>query len=378
MKLNPILNDPLAVLVSAIPLVAPPGPEDFRRAARQALEVLQVELEGERVVLKPNLTVAETFANPDSGITTHPDFLRGIVDYLHNHGAPSNFAHGERHNAVAILEDPRNHDNDEPRHWRGTGLLELAEATGVELHCPQTQTCVSVPVPHPLAHATLDVSRLAIAPDTVLFNVPKLKTHNLGITTLCLKNLMGVVNAPDRHYCAQAWAELPVEVRDNPRPRAEWLDRATHERWQHGLARRLADTAQVVRPALNLVEGVVAREGTGFQRGCNLPTGLVIAGINMVAVDSVASYLMGFDPQQLIYLQVAVEAGLGVNDLKALRVYVAQDGLAVPCADLETLRIEPPLRVITNTAGEPEIVFSDSPQPDISMGRVVRNHKFAS
>ena len=367
MKLNPIFNDPLTVLVSAIPLAAPPGPEDFRRAARQALDVLHVELEGERAVLKPNLTVAETFADPDSGITTHPDFLRGMVDYLHSHGA--------RRDAVAILEDPRNRDNDEPRHWRGTGLLELAEATGVELHCPQTQTCMAVPVPHPLAHATLNVSRLAITPDTVLFNVPKLKTHNLGITTLCLKNLMGVVNAPDRHYCAQAWAELPEEVRNDPRPRNEWLDRAMHERWQHGLARRLADTAQVVRPALNLVEGVVAREGTGFQRGRNRPTGLVIAGINMVAVDSVASALVGFDPQHLIYLQVAAEAGLGVNDLKALRVYVVQDGSAVPCADWEALRIQPPLRVITNTAGEPEITFSDSPQPDISVGAVFRSNQ---
>ena len=62
-----------------------------------------------------------------------------------------------------------------------------------------------------------------------------------------------------------------------------------HELWQTGLARRLADTAQVLRPALNIVEGVVGREGTGFHRGRNRPLGLVIAGVNMVAVDSVAS-----------------------------------------------------------------------------------------
>ena len=44
------------------------------------------------------------------------------------------------------------------------------------------------------------------------------------------------------------------------------------------MARRLADTAQVIRPSLNLLEGVIAREGTGFQRGRNRALGLVIAG----------------------------------------------------------------------------------------------------
>ena len=93
------------------------------------------------------------------------------------------------------------------------------------------------------------------------------------------------------------------------------MDRALHERWQEGLARRLADLAKVVQPQINVVEGIVGRDGTGFNRGTNYPLGLVVAGINMVAVDSVASYLMGFDPQELIYLRVAAEAGLGCNDL---------------------------------------------------------------
>jgi hypothetical protein len=68
-------------------------------------------------------------------------------------------------------------------------------------------------------------------------------------------------------------------------------------RWQEGLARRLTDTAQVIRPALNIVEGIVGREGTGFQRGRNRTLGLAVAGVNPVAVDSLTSYLMGFDPQ---------------------------------------------------------------------------------
>jgi uncharacterized protein (DUF362 family) len=75
----------------------------------------------------------------------------------------------------------------------------------------------------------------------------------------------------------------------------------------------------------------------------------VVAGINMVAVDSVASYLMGFDPQKLIYLRVAAEAGLGCNDLARLRVYAAVEGELAPVADMEPWRARPAFRVFTDT-----------------------------
>ncbi len=351
MKLHPLLANPKAVLISHTPVGDPVRVDDYQRAAWQALAALRLELEGEKVVIKPNLTVAQHTADPDSGITAHPAFVRGMIDYLH--------AHGARRDQVYLLEDPYNSDDDEPRHWQGTGFLELAGETGLQLRSPQTDTCVTVPVPQPLAHPALNVSRLAVAPDTVLINVPKLKTHNLSITTLCLKNLMGTVNVLERHYCAQAWAEMPGEVRArDPVARQEWMDQATHESWQAGLAKRLADTAQVVRPALNLIEGVVAREGTGFQRGRNRPAGLAIAGTNMVAVDSVASYLMGYDPARLVYLQVAAGAGLGTRDLNELHLYLVQDGEVVSCPDLDAYRIKPPLRVLSGIVGESDDLFS--------------------
>ena len=346
MKIHPLLDDPQAVLVSRTPVSAPVHREDYTRAARQVMSALEIELEGEKAVLKPNVTAGESFADPDTGITTHPAFVQGLIEYLQ--------AHGARRTGCYILEDPRNVDNNEPRHWRGTGYPEVAEATGAKLRTPTTYTCVRRAVPHPLAFPTLNVSRLAVAPNTVLINVPKLKTHNLGITTLCLKNLMGTVNVFERHFCGQAWREMPEAMRDDPRPRREWLTRAQHERWQEGLARRLADTAQVVPSTLNVVEGVVGREGTGFQQGQNRALGLAVAGVNPVAVDSVASYLMGFDPQKLIYLRVAAGVGLGSNDLRDLHVYEVQDGAVVPCRDLVALRADPPFRVISNIVDEPQ------------------------
>jgi uncharacterized protein (DUF362 family) len=315
------------------------------RAAQQVMAAMRIELDDENAVFKPNVTVGEKFANPDSGITTHPGFIHGLIDYVRAHGLLSK-------RGAYILEDPRNTNDNEARHWQKTGFPEVARATGAKLRTPKTYTCVKKPVPDPIVFSSLNVSRLAVAPNTALFNIPKLKTHNLSITTLCMKNLMGAVNVYDRHYCGQAWQDLPDEVRDDPRPREVWMDRTLHERWQRGLAQRLVDTAKVIQPKVNIVEGVVGRDGTGFNRGTNYALGLVVAGINMVAVDSVASYLMGFDPQQLIYLRMAAEAGLGIHDLGHLRIYTAQNGALVRCADVAALRAEPPLRVISNIVDE--------------------------
>jgi uncharacterized protein (DUF362 family) len=345
-KLHPLLEDPRAVLVMRTPLAGAATREDFRQAGARALAATGLVLEGENAVIKPNATVAEQFADPDSGVGTHPSFVHGMAEYL--------LAHGARRGSLYVLEDPRNANNNEPRTWRDTGYPEMQAALGVKLRCPTTYTCVRKTVPQPLCHPVLNVSRLAVAPTSVLINVPKLKTHNLAITTLCLKNLMGVVNVFDRHFCSQAWREIPEAVAAGDQPKHLWMDRALHEQWQQGLARRLIDVAQVVQPRLNIVEGIVARDGTGFNRGQNHAVGLSVAGVNMVAVDSVASYLMGFDPQALVYLRMATEAGLGTHAMDDLRVYCEDEGALVPCHDVAALRAQPPLRVISGITGEEE------------------------
>jgi uncharacterized protein (DUF362 family) len=356
-KLHPLLLDPRAVLVLRTPPAGPLTWDHYRRAAEAVLRALRVELEGEKVAIKPNVTSGERFADPDSGITTHPGFVHGLVDYLARQGTPPH--------RVTVVEDPRNTDDNRPRHWAGTGYDRLARETGARLRCPTTCTCVRKTVPRPQAHSDLSVNRLAAAPGTVLLNVPKMKTHNLAITTLGMKNLMGLVNVFDRHYCLQAWEELPEAVRAERRPRREWFTGEMHAAWQLGLARRLVDTAQVLTPALTIVEGIVAREGTGFQRGMNHPLGLVVAGTNLVAVDSLASYLMGFDPRELAYLRLAAACGLGENAVERLRVYTAVGGELLPCPDPACLRAGPPLRVIRNVKDEPPVVFGEGALPGL-------------
>ena len=367
MKLHPWLMVPNAVLILRRPMNNPVEWEDFRTAAHAVLSLMQVDLEDESVVIKPNATSGERFANPDSGITTHPGFVQGLAEYLRDHGA--------RRHRISVVEDPRDSNDNRPRRWDGTGYELAAARTGIRLLTPTTYTCVKKKVPNPQVFNQLNVSRLAVDPRTVLINVPKLKTHNLAITTLGMKNLMGLVNVFDRHYCAQAWNELPSDIRAERRPRQEWFTREMHESWQAHLARRLVDTAQVLHPALNLVEGLVGREGSGFERGRNRPLGLVIAGVNLIAVDSVASWLMGFDPLKLIYLKIASAAGLGESDLSRLTLYTERNGELAPCADPAALRADPPFRVISGILGEDLDPFrAIPPDPNGAANRDASTH----
>ena len=342
MKIHPLLNDPLAVLVYKRQVPAWPSEADFQQAACEVLKIMQVELDSEKVAIKPNATSAERFADPDLGVGTHPTFIGGMVEYFNTHGA--------RSNGIYVVEDPRDTDDFNPRHWEGTGYLEMATQTGARLRCPNSHYCTYRHVPRPLVHPVRNVSRYAVDLETVLINVPKMKTHNLAITSLCLKNLMGLDDVFDRHYCGQALQELPGH--QDGLARSEWMHAAQHEAWQYGLARRLADLAQVITPSLNVIEGIVGRDGTGFRNGQNYPLGLVIAGINMVAVDSLTSAIMGFDPQELIYLKVAASIGLGCNDLRQLKVYIASGGILEICPDLGALRVHLPFQVIRGILNE--------------------------
>ncbi len=344
MRFRPVLKNPNALIVSRTAVSAAPTPAEFAAAARALLEATGLELSGERVVIKPNLTTAVQRADPDDGIATHPSFLRGVVDHLR--------AHGAARDKVYVLEDPLDEDHDGPRDWDRTGVPQALAGTGAKLRFPTSRTVTRCRVPEALVHAERRVARLAVDPASVLINIPKLKTHTWAVTTVCMKNLMGLDYVNDRHYCAQSTHAALPEHAGRTDPRNQWLTTAHHERIQRELAKRLVDLSKIVRPVLNVVEGVVGRDGTGFHQGKNHPLGLCIAGTNAATVDAFASWLMGFDPLKLIYLQIAAAAGLGEIDPRKFEVYTVEIGGLVRCRDAAGLRIEPPFRVLLETTDE--------------------------
>ncbi|HPT98134.1 MAG TPA: hypothetical protein PLU39_09715, partial [Armatimonadota bacterium] len=94
---------------------------------------------------------------------------------------------------------------------------------------------------------------------------------------------------------------------------------------------------------LNVVEGIIGRNGTAFSQGEDVPVGLVVAGINPVHVDAIASLLMGHDPQVIPYLVVARERGLGESDPTRIPVFRLPERTPLTVEELQEMAVPLPV-----------------------------------
>lgn len=137
----------------------------------------------------------------------------------------------------------------------------------------------------------------SLAEADAFVSLAKMKAHSGMGCTLCIKNLFG-------------W--MPTAVYGTPRL-------YLHDRLIR-LPRVLADLAAWTRPCLNVVDGIVAANKSEW-KGSPMRPGVILAGLNSVATDSVGMRVMGFDPagdypdHPFFYrrsvVKLAAEQGLG-------------------------------------------------------------------
>lgn len=253
-------------------LRAPRYEADLETTVRQALDLLQVDVQGLSVLLKPNIVEFD----PGSAINTDPRLVAATAAAMRSAGA----------HQVTVGEGS-GHRRDSHFIAGQSGLLDLlgdidvpfvdlntAAVGHVELHSRFT-SLGELWLPTPVTQADLVVS------------MPKLKTHHWGGVTLSLKNLFGTV--PGRIY---GW----------PKNVLHWA----------GLEESILDVAGAVRPRLAIVDGIVGMQGDGPIKGDAVDVGVIVAGTDPVAVDSTSARLMGIDPERVGYL---VEAGRFLGQL---------------------------------------------------------------
>jgi hypothetical protein len=138
----------------------------------------------------------------------------------------------------------------------------------------------------------LQVAKSVVSTDN-LINVPVMKTHIGTRLTLGIKNLKGVVSKASK--------------------------RIMHRRGD--LERSLALLCQAVKPRLTIVDGLVGMEGLGpAVFGKPVKLGIIIAGVDPVAVDAVAASVMGHDPKEIGHIRIASELGLGEIDIENIDI----------------------------------------------------------
>ena len=291
-------------------------PEVVSDASYRLLSGIGLDIAQRQVLIKPNVTIPTT---RESGIVTDCAHVDGIVRWL--------LDNGYRNVDVSIGEGG---GGPMDRAFYSAGYTDLACAYDIGLHsfndlrlgyAEQKVDFIADRIEH--TGRTQRIARRAIDEKTFVINAPKLKTHNAMAITICVKNLMGTQHKHDRSLCS-------LSAESARKKRMDFELRFAHE---------MCNLYQNAKPEFNMVDGVIARMGSGFHHGENYPLGLTVAGIDGYAVDFACAYFMGFNPEHLLLFKVAHRKGLAPGhiddvDIKLVSVNSITD---VKGSDLEKL-----------------------------------------
>ena len=302
----------------------------YRDLSFAALDALEPAIPPSgQITIKPNATVLYP---ADVRVVTHPGFLAGIADYLLGRGVAAD--------RLLVADGQSGENPDEGFTWKGAGYAAMAEERGIGLKCLNDEPTRPVAVDGGAVYDSYPIYS-DVTDCSLMINVPLAKCHNLGCTTLAIKNLMGVIGRPERHLCA-------TQVVDEPLGEDLWrLTGSGLSLFEDRFYDKLCDLVAAVRslgmPRLCIVDGLIGRDGTAFHEGENHPLGWTVAGANEVHVDAVATWLMGLDPTVTPYLRAAVERGLGTADVKEIEVVDLASGESLDRTQLAAARRRPPL-----------------------------------
>jgi uncharacterized protein (DUF362 family)/Pyruvate/2-oxoacid:ferredoxin oxidoreductase delta subunit len=247
--------------------------EGVRKAINLVGGMHSIVKRGDTVIVKPNFSGPRS---PLQGATTSLTVVREIVNEVIECGAEPIIAEGpfRFYNADVVFDT--------------LGVRRFAKELGIKLVNLNEEASVEVEVPSGKALKRIKVPKPVLDSD-VLINVPKMKTHHLTTVTLGMKNLKGVLPGAEKQQ--------------------------SHI---HGIHQSIVDINKIIKPDLTVVDGIVAMEGMGPTFGDPVELGLVVAGRNVVDVDKVCCEIMGIDPFHVEHLRIALEEGLGSNNVEVV------------------------------------------------------------
>ncbi|MEX2680567.1 MAG: DUF362 domain-containing protein [Candidatus Sigynarchaeota archaeon] len=237
------------------------------------LDTTGLDFNGKVVMLKPSFVLPSNDERMTLATNTHNSVIAGTARAVlskgvkrvlvaeHHTVGPARFSFAMVHVKAAI----KGIKNVEPCY------LDEVPMVKVSVQNPFIRD-YSINFPRMLLDGTVDY----------LITLPKLKTNTFAQVSLSIKNSFGLISKKDRLK-------------------------------YHGvdLDKHLASLYLVRKPDLAIVDAIVAGEGQGPQQTTPVPTGLLVAGTNCIAVDAACCHLMGQDPMTVPHVQLLHDRGLG-------------------------------------------------------------------
>lgn len=236
-------------------------------------------------LIKPNLFTTKT---AEEGATTDMRIVLTLAELIQGRGA-----------RPVVGECPASAAYARPDIvFEGLGVRRRCQEAGVEFRVLDRERPMNVESPRGVVVDDFWFPEYALRCDGII-NVPKLKTHPLTTLTCAVKNLFGLQQGGTK-------SNHHVRTKNDPK------------RFSH----LLLDLYEAIRPKLrlNVVDAVVGMEGEGPGSGEPVNLGLIIAGEDAVAVDMVASAVVGWDPMDVGTIYLASQRGLGPASLGEVEV----------------------------------------------------------
>jgi len=229
---------------------------------------------GDVVILKPNIGWDRT---PEQAACTNPEVVKALVELCIEADAKQ----------VIVMD---NTINPARRTYARSGIAKAAKEAGAKV--PYVN-------PHHLKKMALNgewFKEWEVYTDFVeadkIINVPIAKTHSLSRLTMGLKNWLGAVGGPRNQL-------------------------------HQGLDYAMIDLAKFFKPVLTVLDAYRILVRNGPQGGRLSDAQLhktVVAGVDYVAVDALGATFFDIKPEELTYLQLASERGIGRIDLEKLKI----------------------------------------------------------
>lgn len=175
------------------------------------------------------------------------------------------------------------------------GYDEIVRDEGVEFVDLNSGEFIELELSHDIVNKT-KINRLIEETD-VLVSFTQLKHHEEATMSASIKNM------------ALSWP--PAEVHGYPKKSL-----GIHEDL-HGFIYAMALKIPIDLAIVSLNPAMV---GTGPSKGVPVHTGMVVAGLDAVAVDTICARLLGFRPQAINYLFRLTKSGVGQGNLDNIDV----------------------------------------------------------
>jgi len=256
-----------------------PSGKEIEKSIRNAIDLiggLDDIISGKDLVLiNPSWVAPPT--DPQSAVITSPEVTKAVADIIRDFGARPIIAESS---AVGV-------DTENVITNSGYGALRRE---GYEVIDLKSTPKVTVGIEEGEVLKEVETFELVTRADAII-SVPKMKTHDQTEITCSLKKLKGLVT-------------------DGQKRRMHRI----------GVFKGVVDINMLFKPRLSIVDAILCQEGLGPIFGHPVEMNLIVAGKDLVAVDSICGQIMGYEPEEVLITKFAADRGLGVMDNETIEL----------------------------------------------------------